>query len=457
MVGLRPSRAVLPSVLLRLVERRGTMRCRSTESGQEGVRVRFAPSPTGNLHVGGARTALYNYLYAQQKKAEETGSAFVLRVEDTDKARSTKESEDAVLRDLTWLGLDWDEGPLRQSERGDLYQRRAKELLEKNLAYKCFCTDDEITEMKEKAAAEGLPPVYSGKWASATEAEVQAMVDAGEPYAVRFRVPQDELVTIHDAIRGQVTWNTNTLGDFIILRSDGTPVYNFCVAVDDADMRITEVVRAEEHLPNTLRQVLIYNALGLSAPKFAHCSLILAPDRSKLSKRHGATSVGEFKEEGYLSEALVNYLALLGWNDGTEQEFFSKDELVSKFSLERINPSAAVFDKKKLNFFNAQVRHTISLPPLPPPQNFALTLLLLFSFSVHKKSRKGGPRGEVEGGLAQEGISKGGGGGWRSGGQGRGRVPGELGHAEPEHRGDGVGLDLSVGGDVEAEESAKGD
>ena len=368
MVGLRPSRAVLPSVLLRLVERRGTMRCRSTESGQEGVRVRFAPSPTGNLHVGGARTALYNYLYAQQKKAEETGSAFVLRVEDTDKARSTKESEDAVLRDLTWLGLDWDEGPLRQSERGDLYQRRAKELLEKNLAYKCFCTDDEITEMKEKAAAEGLPPVYSGKWASATEAEVQAMVDAGEPYAVRFRVPQDELVTIHDAIRGQVTWNTNTLGDFIILRSDGTPVYNFCVAVDDADMRITEVVRAEEHLPNTLRQVLIYNALGLSAPKFAHCSLILAPDRSKLSKRHGATSVGEFKEEGYLSEALVNYLALLGWNDGTEQEFFSKDELVSKFSLERINPSAAVFDKKKLNFFNAQVRHTISLPPLPPPR-----------------------------------------------------------------------------------------
>ena len=326
------------------------------------MRVRFAPSPTGNLHVGGARTALYNYLYAEKFKnlAAETssggggGASFVLRVEDTDKARSTKESEDAVLRDLKWLGLHWDEGPFRQSERGDLYKARAEELLEKNFAYKCFCTDEEITEMKEKAADEGKPPIYSGKWAHATEEECNEELAKGKTYAVRFRVPKDELVTIDDSIRGEVTWNTNTLGDFIIMRSDGSPVYNFCVAVDDADMQMTHVVRAEEHLPNTLRQVLIYNALGLKPPKFAHCSLILAPDRSKLSKRHGATSVGEFKEEGYLSEALMNYLALLGWNDGTEQEMFSKDDLIEKFSLERITKSAAIFDKQKLNWMNSQ-------------------------------------------------------------------------------------------------------
>jgi len=335
------------------VGRRG-VRCYSSSADGEQVRVRFAPSPTGNLHVGGARTALYNYLYAQQKRQAAGGSAFVLRVEDTDKARSTKESEEAVLRDLKWLGLDWDEGPLRQSERGDLYRQRAQELLDGGLAYKCFCTDEEITAMKEKAAEEGKPPIYSGKWASASREEVDEMLAKGETYAVRFRVPQDELVTIQDAIRGEVTWNTNTLGDFIIMRSDGSPVYNFCVAVDDADMDITEVVRAEEHLPNTLRQVLIYNALGLKPPKFAHCSLILAPDRSKLSKRHGATSVGEFKEEGYLSEALMNYLALLGWNDGTEQEMFTKDELIEKFSLGRITKSAAVFDKQKLNWMNSQ-------------------------------------------------------------------------------------------------------
>jgi glutamyl-tRNA synthetase len=341
-----------------LTPRRGIVRCYGAAAAAAGdketVRVRFAPSPTGNLHVGGARTALYNYLFAQQLLAKGQSSSFVLRVEDTDRARSTKESEDAVLRDMKWLGLDWNEGPFRQSERGDLYKRKAEELLGKDLAYKCFCTNEEITEMKEKAAAEGKPPVYSGKWAKATNEEVEAELAKGTPYAVRFRVPQDELVTIQDSVRGEVTWNTNTLGDFIIMRSEGTPVYNFCVAVDDADMGITQVVRAEEHLPNTLRQVLIYNALGLEPPNFAHCSLILAPDRSKLSKRHGATSVGEFQEEGYLPEALMNYLALLGWNDGTEQEMFSKEELIDKFSLERITKSAAIFDKQKLNWMNSQ-------------------------------------------------------------------------------------------------------
>ena len=321
------------------------------------MRVRFAPSPTGNLHVGGARTALFNWLFARK-----VGGKFVVRVEDTDRARSTLESERVVLRDLAWLGLDWDEGPeadggfgpYRQSERTDIYRARCDELIAKGLAYPCFCTDDEITAMKEEAERESRPPVYTGRWAHADAAEVAEKLAAGEPHAVRFRVPQDEVVAIEDAVRGDVKWNTNTLGDFVILRSNGLPVYNFCVAVDDAAMEITHVIRAEEHLPNTLRQVLIYRALGLAPPKFCHVSLILAPDRSKLSKRHGATSVGEFQQEGFTSDALVNYLATLGWNDGTEQEIFSRDELVDKFSLERITKSAAVFDKTKLSWVNAQ-------------------------------------------------------------------------------------------------------
>jgi glutamyl-tRNA synthetase len=327
------------------------------------VRVRFAPSPTGTLHVGGARTALFNWLYAKNQ-----GGKLILRIEDTDAARSTRESEELVLRDLKWLGLNWDEGPdiggphgpYRQSERKDLYRSYVDKLVADGVAYPCFCTDEELEAMKKDAEEKKLPPIYRGKWATASSEEVAAEMAKGTPYCYRFRVPKNNIITINDIVRGEVSWNTDTLGDFVLLRSNGLPVYNFCVAVDDASMRITHVLRAEEHLPNTLRQVLIYKALGFPTPTFGHMSLILAPDKSKLSKRHGATSVGEFKEEGYLAAAMVNFLSLLGWNDGTEQEIFTVDELSEKFALDRITKSGAVFDKTKLGWMNGQ--HLRALP-----------------------------------------------------------------------------------------------
>ncbi|KAJ8769031.1 hypothetical protein K2173_024027 [Erythroxylum novogranatense] len=333
----------------------------SSEQGK--VRVRFAPSPTGNLHVGGARTALFNYLFARSK-----GGKFVLRIEDTDLERSTRESEEGLLRDLSWLGLDWDEGPgiggdygpYRQSERNSLYKQYADKLLESGQVYRCFCSNDELEKMKEIAKLKKLPPVYTGKWASATDEEVQEELAKGTLYTYRFRVPKEGSLKINDLIRGDVTWSLDTLGDFVIMRSNGQPVYNFCVAVDDATMAISHVIRAEEHLPNTLRQALIYKALGLPMPFFAHVSLILAPDRSKLSKRHGATSVGQFREMGYLPEAMVNYLALLGWGDGTENEFFTLEQLVEKFTIDRVNKSGAVFDATKLRWMNGQ--HLRALP-----------------------------------------------------------------------------------------------
>lgn len=327
------------------------------------IRVRFAPSPTGYLHVGGARTALFNWLYAKNQ-----GGQMILRVEDTDAARSTRESEEAVLTDLKWLGITWDEGPdvggpygpYRQSERKKIYMEYVNKLVDQGLAYPCFCTDEELEAMKKDAEEKKLPPIYRGPWAAASKEEVEAKMASGTPYCYRFRVPKGQTVSIDDAIRGDVSWSTDTLGDFVIMRSNGLPVYNFCVAIDDALMRITHVIRAEEHLPNTLRQVLIYKALNFPTPNFGHVSLILAPDRSKLSKRHGATSVGEFREEGYLAPAMVNFLSLLGWNDGTEQEIFNTEELQEKFSLDRITKSAAVFDKTKLAWMNGQ--HLRALP-----------------------------------------------------------------------------------------------
>ncbi|CAI0453504.1 unnamed protein product [Linum tenue] len=346
---------------------------KSTADQHQQVRVRFAPSPTGNLHVGGARTALFNYLFARSK-----GGKFVLRIEDTDLERSTRESEDAVLQDLAWLGLDWDEGPgidgdygpYRQSERNSLYKQHAERLLESGHVYRCFCSSEELEKMKEVAQLKQLPPVYSGKWATATDVEVMHEMEKGTPYTYRFRVPKHGNLKINDLIRGEflsmldsvlkVSWNLDTLGDFVIMRSNGQPVYNFCVTVDDATMAISHVIRAEEHLPNTLRQALIYQALGFPMPQFAHVSLILAPDRSKLSKRHGATSVGQFKEMGYLPQAMINYLALLGWGDGTENEFYSLEQLVEKFTIDRVNKSGAVFDSTKLRWMNGQ--HLKALP-----------------------------------------------------------------------------------------------
>ena len=343
------------------------VRCAATETAEKleiklppadgKVRVRFAPSPTGNLHVGGARTALFNWLYARN-----LGGTFVLRVEDTDTARSTRESEEAMVRDLKWMGLDWDEGPdcggpygpYRQSERAAIYKQLADQLVADGHAYPCFCTDKELTMMKEEQEAKKLPPKYTGKWATASKEEVDAELAKGTPHTYRFRVPEGERVEIDDMIRGKVGWDTDTLGDFVLLRSNGLPVYNFCVAVDDATMGITHVLRAEEHLPNTLRQALVYDALKFPRPQFGHMSLILAPDRSKLSKRHGATSVGQFKDQGYLRQTMINYLSQLGWNDGTEQEIYETEELVELFSTDRINKSPAVFDTVKLNWMNGQ-------------------------------------------------------------------------------------------------------
>ncbi|CAH8346338.1 unnamed protein product [Eruca vesicaria subsp. sativa] len=332
-------------------------------SSGDSVRVRFAPSPTGNLHVGGARTALFNYLFARSK-----GGKFVLRIEDTDLERSTRESEAAVLQDLSWLGLDWDEGPgvggdfgpYRQSERNALYKQYAEKLLESGQVYRCFCSSEELVKMKEIAKLKQLPPVYTGKWATASDAEVEQELEKGTPFTYRFRVPKEGYLKINDLIRGEVSWNLDTLGDFVVMRSNGQPVYNFCVTVDDATMAISHVIRAEEHLPNTLRQALIYKALEFPMPQFAHVSLILAPDRSKLSKRHGATSVGQYREMGFLPQGMVNYLALLGWGDGTENEFFTLEQLVEKFSIERVNKSGAIFDSTKLRWMNGL--HLKALP-----------------------------------------------------------------------------------------------
>eukprot|EP00282_Hemiselmis_andersenii_P005580 CAMPEP_0114143686 /NCGR_PEP_ID=MMETSP0043_2-20121206/19114_1 /TAXON_ID=464988 /ORGANISM="Hemiselmis andersenii, Strain CCMP644" /LENGTH=839 /DNA_ID=CAMNT_0001237991 /DNA_START=95 /DNA_END=2614 /DNA_ORIENTATION=- len=321
-------------------------------------RLRFAPSPTGSLHVGGARTALYNYLAAAKN-----GGKFVVRIEDTDVARSTKESEKSMIDDLKWLGLDWEEGPYvdgpgapyRQSERGDIYRQLAEKLMELGYAYPCFCTEEEL-EAKRKAAEEaGDPVAYDGTWRDADPEEVKKRMDAGEPYTYRFKVPKGKVVAIDDLVRGVVRWDVEaTLGDFILMRSTGVPVYNFCVAVDDALMGITTVVRAEEHLTNTIRQVLVLEALGFPVPQYAHCSLILGEDRSKLSKRHGATSCNQFREQGYLPEAMINYLALLGWNDGTDKDVYTRDELIDSFDLSRVTPSPAMFDITKLKWLNGQ-------------------------------------------------------------------------------------------------------
>ena len=328
------------------------------------VRVRFAPSPTGSLHVGGARTALFNWLLAKK-----TGGKFIIRVEDTDEARSTRASEESILSDIKWMNMNWDEGPeiegpfgpYRQSERKVIYKKYAEQLIADGKAFRCFCTEEELDAKRAAAEAAGVDPKYDGIWRNADPAEIQKKLDAGEPYTVRFRVPEGKIVSIDDVVRGKVTWDADaSLGDFIILRSNGMPVYNFCVAVDDANMQITHVIRAEEHLTNTLRQMLILEALGCKAPTYAHCSLILGQDRSKLSKRHGATSVAQFAEQGFLPQAMMNYLANLGWNDGTPKEIYTPAELVDAFDLSRIVKTPAMFDMDKLRWVNGQ--HLKSIP-----------------------------------------------------------------------------------------------
>jgi glutamyl-tRNA synthetase len=319
------------------------------------VRVRFAPSPTGHLHIGSARTALFNWLFAKRNDG-----SFVLRIEDTDTARSSRSSEDAVLEDLKWLGLTWDEGPdvggdfgpYRQSERLDLYRERALGLVDRGKAFRCYCTDEELTEKRRDALAKGRMPHYDGTCHDLSERERAALEARGAPPSIRLFGPRGG-VSFRDAVRKDVTFSRDMLGDFVIMRSDGRPTYNFAVVVDDALMRISHVIRAEEHLPNTMRQLLVYEALGYDAPEFAHVSLVVDKDRSKLSKRRGATSVAEFREAGYLPGALVNYLALLGWSAGDGREIMSRDDLVNEFDLGRVSPSPAAFDEEKLDWVNA--------------------------------------------------------------------------------------------------------
>jgi nondiscriminating glutamyl-tRNA synthetase len=306
------------------------------------------------LHVGGARTAIFNWLYARHHNG-----TFVIRVEDTDQARSTRESEEMVLEDLRWLGLAWDEGPYRQSERLDFYARLGRELLERGVAYRCYCSEEELEQKRKQAEIDGRPPHYDLKcWIHRR--------DDDAPHAIRFHVPDDGDVTINDLIRGEITWRKESLGDFILIRSDGFPIYNFCVVADDHDMRITHVIRAEEHLTNTHRQVLVYRAMGWDVPEFAHVSLILGQDRSKLSKRHGATSVNAYANEGYLPDAMFNYLTLLGWSSPDAKELFTRDEAIANFSLDRVNPAPAVFDSQKLDWLNGQYIHAMSASQLAP-------------------------------------------------------------------------------------------
>ncbi|MHB8793831.1 MAG: glutamate--tRNA ligase [Thermoleophilia bacterium] len=320
------------------------------------VRVRFAPSPTGTLHIGSARTALYNYLFARH-----LGGSYILRIEDTDVARSYREYEKSILADLAWLGLEWDEGPdiggdhgpYRQSERSDagIYRQAAERLLNENKAYYCFCSQERLEQLKKETQAHGDAPGYDRRCDAIDRAEAAARVAAGEPATIRFRVPRTDII-VTDIIHGPTEFSSAVIGDFIILRSDGGVSYNFAVVVDDIAMEITHVIRGEDHLTNAARQVLVFEAMGHEPPVWAHHSLIMGPDGGKLSKRHGATSVGDFRGMGYLSASIINYLALLSWSPSGEQEKLAREEIVAEFELQRVAKSPAIFDIQKLNWLN---------------------------------------------------------------------------------------------------------
>lgn len=320
------------------------------------VRVRFAPSPTGPLHIGGARSALFNYLFAAGR-----GGTFILRIEDTDLERSSRESEKDIINALRWLGIEWNEGieaggqngPYRQTERLDIYKEYTRKLVEKGYAYYCYCSEEELENERQELIARGETPRYRGKCRCLTEEQRLALEAEGRKPVVRFRVPEGEQIVIDDLVRGKVAFDSEGIGDYIIVKSDGIPTYNFAVVIDDMLMGITHVIRGEEHLSNTPRQVLIYKALGIPAPEFAHISLILNNEGRKMSKRDGDTAVIDYYRKGYLPEAVVNFVALLGWSPAGEQEFFTLEELKKEFSLERVSKSPAVFDLNKLNHINA--------------------------------------------------------------------------------------------------------
>ena len=323
------------------------------------VRVRFAPSPTGFLHIGGVRTALFNWLYARQQQG-----VFVLRIEDTDQDRSTDESIQAIIEGMKWVGLDWDEGPFRQTERMELYRSHAMQLLEQGKAYWCVCKAEELEARRKEAEAKGLSPRYDGR------CRTLGITNPPGDAALRFKAPQEGLIVVDDLIKGKITFDNSAADDLIILRSNGYPTYNFSVVVDDALMHITHVIRGDDHLTNTPRQIPIFQALGFPVPQFGHLPMILGSDKSRLSKRHGATSIMAYKDMGYLSEAMVNYLVRLGWSHG-DQELFTRQELIEKFSWKNVQSSPAVFNPEKLLWINAEYIKTT------PPDRVAQALIPL--------------------------------------------------------------------------------
>jgi nondiscriminating glutamyl-tRNA synthetase len=337
------------------------------------TRVRYAPSPTGLLHVGNVRTGLFAWLFARQK-----GGTFVLRIEDTDQARSERRFEDSIYDDLHWFGMDWDEGPdvggnygpYRQSERYAIYREHASALIDCSKAFRCFCSEGELARQADEARSEGASWRYPGTCRAFTGEEIRSRIQSGEDFVVRLRV-RDGTVRFEDIVHGEMHFSTEVVSDPILLRSDGTPTYNYAVVVDDALMKISHVIRGDDHLSNTPKQVLIYEALGHPIPRFAHLSTILGPDQTRLSKRHGATSVAHFRDAGYLPAALMNYVALLGWSPGAEgSEVVPPDRLVREFRLEKVNKNPAIFDFTKLNYINRQYLRE-------SPQRFALVATAL--------------------------------------------------------------------------------
>ncbi len=328
------------------------------------IRVRFAPSPTGYLHIGGARTCLFNWLFAKR-----SGGKLILRIEDTDFQRLKGDSVEQIISSLKWLGLDWDEGPgkegeygpYQQSERLEAYEKEAKRLIEENKAYYCFCTPEELEERRKRGPQNGNTAGYDGRCSTLGGKDKEAFLKEGRKPVVRIVSPKEGKTVIEDIVRGMVVFDNSILDDIIIMKSNGTPTYNFACVVDDSAMKISHVIRAEEHLSNTPKQAVIYQALGYELPKFAHVPMILAPDRSKLSKRHGATSVEEFREQGFLPEAIVNYLCLLGWSAENQTEIFDLSTASGQFSLERVSKNAAVYDVKKLTWINGHYLKTLDL------------------------------------------------------------------------------------------------
>lgn len=339
------------------------------------VRVRFAPSPTGFLHVGGARTALYNYLFARRN-----GGTFILRIEDTDAARSTDESVSAILEGLRWLGLEWDEGPQAdgshgpyfQSQRRERYAATAEQLLDAGLAYRCYCAPEELEERRRRAIAEGGSAGYDGRCRTLNAADRAAMEATGRPAAIRFHVGEVGEVVWEDVVKGRIAFQSDVLDDFVILRADGHPTYNFAAVVDDHAMDITHVIRGDDHVSNTPRQIVLYRALQWEPPAFAHVPMILGDDGQRLSKRHGATAVGAYGDLGYLPQALVNFLVLLGWSLDGERELFTLAELERVFELERVGSNPAVFNTEKLTWMNGQYVNALS-----PDERVALALAWL--------------------------------------------------------------------------------